>query len=147
MRFLPFVCFFAACTFPVRVEMQAVTPPPVQTEFLQAFTSTFARSDLTEIASEKTPSVQWIKDVMERQGIAFNATALRKLSDSELLAIAMRAALTGISHWKRATGSDIILVDYQTGIPFPENMTLDLEGPRHFAISFFAVFVLQSDIT
>ncbi len=117
-------------------------PPPEKTEFLKGFTSTFVRSDLTTIASEHTPSVRWVKDVMERQGISFNATELRKLPDSQLLSIAMRAAIAGISHWKRFPGSDMILVDYQTGIPFSENMTLDLEVPIYISIICVMVFTI-----
>jgi hypothetical protein len=141
MRFFVVAGFVILSVLFVRCDDKLALPIN-KTDFLKAFTSTFARSDLAEIASEKTPSVQWIKDVMERQGISFNATALRKLSDSELLAIAMRAAITGISHWKRSVGTDIILVDYQTGIPYPENMTLDLEVPIYISVICVMVFTI-----
>jgi hypothetical protein len=141
MRFFSAVALAVLSTWSVHCDVQAPTQI-AKSDFLKAFTATFARSDLAEIASENTPSVRWIKDVMERQGIFFNATALRGLSDSDLLAVAMRAAIAGISHWKRHPGTDIILVDYQTGIPFPENMTLDLEVPIYISVICIMVFTI-----
>jgi hypothetical protein len=141
MRIFSVVAFVVLSAWFSKCDVQVPTQI-TKTDFLKAFTSTFARSDLAEIASENTPSVQWIKDVMERQGISFNVTVLRGLSDSELLSVAMRAAIAGISQWKRHPGTDIILVDYQTGIPFPENMTLDLEVPIYISVICIMVFTI-----
>eukprot|EP00961_Rhodomonas_salina_P110103 1481953-Rhodomonas_salina.1 len=41
----------------------------------------------------------------------------------------MRAAVAGISHWRREKGSNCIVVNDQTGIPYQANMVLDLEVP------------------
>lgn len=66
---------------------------------LQAFQQTFHLHDGSVVSSERTAAVQWVVDIMQRQGIPHGITALRALSDSDLLSIAMRAAIAGISPW------------------------------------------------
>eukprot|EP00961_Rhodomonas_salina_P044310 595264-Rhodomonas_salina.2 len=113
--------------------------------FLRAFRSTFSRNDKALVSSMHTPAVRWIQDIMQQQGVPYNATELRALDDSELLAVAMRAAIAGISHWKRVPGSAEIVVNEKTGIPYQENMTVDLEIPVYISIIcvMVATIVLQ----
>eukprot|EP00961_Rhodomonas_salina_P046334 621875-Rhodomonas_salina.1 len=59
---------------------------------------------------------------------------MRALDDDALLAVGMRAAVAGISHWRREKGSDRIIVNDQTGIPYQANMVLDLEVPVYLTI-------------
>jgi hypothetical protein len=104
------------------------------TVFLDAFSKTFSRNDKALVASTNTAAVRWIQDIMQRQGVSGNATELRELGDAELLSIAMRAAVGGISHWRRVPGTALIVVNEKTGIPYAESMTVDLEVPVYISI-------------
>lgn len=101
---------------------------------MAAFAQTFVRRDQAKIQSANSRTMRWVFDVMDRQGIPVNASALRDLDDHALLAVGMRAAVSGISHWRREKGTDRIVVNDKTGIPYQANMVLDLEVPVYLTI-------------
>lgn len=101
---------------------------------LTGFGQSFVRRDGAVIHSLHASTVQWVLDIMDRQHIPRNASALRALPDGELMSVAMRAAVAGISHWRREAGSDRIVVNDASGIPYAEDTVVDIELPMYITI-------------
>jgi hypothetical protein len=80
-----------------------------------AFAATFVRRDSAVIESVNARAVQWVLNLMDKQDIPKTASAMRELSDVKLICIGMRAAVSGISHWRREANTDRIIVNDDTG--------------------------------
>ncbi len=82
---------------------------------ITAFTATFIRRDGATIQSVNARAVQWVLNLMDKQDIPKSASAMRNLNDSQLIAIGMRAAMAGISSWRREPTTDRIVLNDNTG--------------------------------
>eukprot|EP00961_Rhodomonas_salina_P249693 3375333-Rhodomonas_salina.2 len=69
-----------------------------------------------------------------RQGIPHGIAALRNLSDTDLLSIAMRAAIAGISPWKRHATNHNILLDERNGTPVQDSLSSEIEIPIYITV-------------
>ena len=101
---------------------------------LEGFHATFALRDGSVTTTTRTPAVQWVVDIMQRQNIPYDTTELRNLSNTTLFSLAMRAAIAGISPWKRLENSEFIILNEKTGIPMQETIAGDFEVPVYVSI-------------
>eukprot|EP00961_Rhodomonas_salina_P135972 1829769-Rhodomonas_salina.1 len=115
------------------------------TVILDAFKQTFLQQDHANVQTTNTTSIQWVLDIMHRQGVPTTAQKLRELEDSKLVSIAMLSALAGISPWKRDPGSDLVLLDEKDGVPVQETTVADVELPLYVSIIgvMFGTILLQ----
>jgi len=101
---------------------------------IDAFQMSFTLQDDSVVQTVNVPGVIWLRDIMTRQAIKTNATELRQMSDAALVSLAMRAAVAGISPWKRDLLSDRIILSDSSGVPIPETMISDLEIPVYISV-------------
>ena len=106
----------ALCLFQINTAQMFAQPADNTTNTsITAFTATFVRRDGAVIQSVKASAVQWVFNLMDKQDIPKNASGLRNLTDAQLLSIGMKAAVSGISQWRREAISDRIIVNDNTG--------------------------------
>eukprot|EP00961_Rhodomonas_salina_P154295 2078339-Rhodomonas_salina.3 len=119
--------------------------PSLRGVILDAFKQTFLQQDYAIVKTTNTTSVQWVLDIMHRQGVPTTVQKLRELEDGQLLAIAMLSALAGISPWKRDAGTDLVLLDEKDGVPVQETTVADVELPLYVSIIgvMFGTILLQ----
>ena len=101
---------------------------------IAAFSSAFTLRDDTIVRTTKVPAIEWVCGIMKRQNIPCNGTEIRLATDTELLSLGMRAAVAGISPWKRDVFSDRIVLHERSGAPIPETLISDIEVPVYISI-------------
>lgn len=124
--------------------LQMFTTLHANTILSDAFKNTFVIHDKSVINTDRSKIIQDFISFMKQQNISNEIYSLRNMSDIDLLSMAMKSALIGISYIKHDNYQPhLIVLNAKTGLPILEDHITHYETAIYVSI----IIILATIIT